>query len=197
MKKRLTLYFLLIIFFAQAQEPLQDYIFFANSRMSGNYFYTKTSFQSPSFIKNENQKLPVDENIFFTPGNALQLEYVNGKNGKWSASIYRPEIRGQDHFKIPKYLSFHLYSTTGTTSEFLPSVQLMSADSVFSKKYFFHLNKINSWEQVMIPVDSLGLKINNAPDITTVVFSQHGDDGKKHTIYIDDIEFYQHQNIQM
>jgi hypothetical protein len=157
--------------------------------MSGNYFYTKTSFQSPSFIKNENQKLPVDENIFFTPGNALQLEYVNGKNGKWSASIYRPEIRGQDHFKIPKYLSFHLYSSTGTTSEFLPSVQLMSADSVFSKKYFFHLNKINSWEQVMIPVNSLGLKINNAPDITTIVFSQHGNDGKKHTIYIDDIEF--------
>src|SRR6266542_466190 len=157
--------------------------------MSENYFYTKTIFQSPSFIKNEDQKLPVNENIFFTPGNSLQLEYVNAANGKWDALIYRPEIRAQDHFKIAKYLSFHLYSTQGTTSESLPEIQLMSVDSVLSKKCFFQITKTNSWEQVIIPIDSFGIKINNAPDITTVVFSQHNNDGKKKTIYIDDIDF--------
>lgn len=185
----MLLYFLLFAFAAQAQEPLQDYVFFANSRMSGNYYYTSTNFRGSSMIKNENQKLPVDENIFFTPGNSLRLEYTNGTDGNWSALLYRPEIRAQDHFKAAKYLSFHLYNTAGTNSAQLPAIQLMSADSTLSKTYFFHSNKINSWEQVIIPVDSFGITIKNAPEITTVVFSQQSKDGKSHTIYIDDIEF--------
>lgn len=188
LKKQLLLYFLLIAFVAQAQKPLQDYIFFANSRMSRNYYYTSTSSSGLSVIRNENQKLPVDESIFFTPGNSLRLEYTDGINGNWRAVVYRPEIRAQDHFKNVKFLSFHLYNVAAT-SESLPMIQLMSVDSTLSKKCLFRITKTDSWEQIVIPIDSFGIKIDNAPYITSVVFSQQGSDGTNHTIYVDDIEF--------
>ena len=99
MIKRLLFIALIFSATADAQDHLYDYTFFTNSRMPGNYLFSKTSFQSPSFIKNDNYRLPVNEKIFNTPGNSLQLQYVNGKNGNWKASIFREDLRGKDHFK--------------------------------------------------------------------------------------------------
>ena len=76
--KKLFACILLFSSAAYAQEHLYNFTFFTNSRMPGNYLFSKTSFQSPSFIKSDNYRLPVNENIFDTPGNSLQLEYVNG-----------------------------------------------------------------------------------------------------------------------
>ena len=53
------------------QEPQQDKVFFANSRMANDYFYSEAVYQSPAWIKNSNGKLPVSEKNF-TPGNALE-----------------------------------------------------------------------------------------------------------------------------
>ena len=80
-----------------AQEPKYDIVFFANSRMSGNYFYSEATYSGSSWIKDVNKKLPVSDSLFFTPGNSLQLKYTNGAGGKWKASVYRHEIRGQDN----------------------------------------------------------------------------------------------------
>jgi len=108
-----------------SQEHLYDYTLFTNSRMPGNYFYSKVSFQSPSYIKNDNYRLPVNEKIFNTPGNALQLEYVNGENGKWSANIFSGDLRGQDHFKPVQFFSFRIYPTAATTQHEFPSIHLI------------------------------------------------------------------------
>src|SRR5688500_1954592 len=92
----------------KAQEPSSDHVFFVNSIMDGNYFYCKTNYQSPSWIKNIQQKLPVSNNIFFTPGNSLQLQYINGNKRKWSAQIYQNKMRGQDITKQSQWLSFYI-----------------------------------------------------------------------------------------
>src|ERR1700760_3396032 len=81
-----------------AQRILCDKQFFVNSIMPGNYFYSDASYQSPSWIKNTNNKLPVDDKIFFTPGNALQLDYISADKGSWAADVLYHEIRGVDTF---------------------------------------------------------------------------------------------------
>ncbi|CAN5599755.1 hypothetical protein BH10BAC3_BH10BAC3_34280 [soil metagenome] len=188
---RLLALFLFISMFAKAQEPLYDYVFFTNSRMSGNYFFSETKFSSPSFINNSDKKLLVNENIFHTPGNALKLEYINGKKGNWQTSIYKPEYRGQDHFKPAKFISFYYYiASSNTPVASLPAVQLMKKDSSLSDKVNLSAGKMNSWTRSVTPLEKFpGIDFSDPTNIIGIVFSQAGEDGNRHSLYIDDIEF--------
>ena len=188
--KQLFLYCSICSGSAYAQEHLYDYTFFINSRIAGDYFFSKASFESPSVIKNKNQRLPVSTTIFHTPGTALQLEYINGKKGNWKAAIFRENLRGQDHFKRPEYFAFSVYVVSGTTSKQLPSVQLIMKDSSFSARCNFVIHKNNSWGTILFPLsDFKGINFSDPADVIGVVFSQNSDDGHQHRIYIDDIEF--------
>ena len=96
--KVLTGFLFLFVAFCMAQEPLYNRVFFENSPMSKSFYYTKTEYTAPSWVQNVSGKLPVSDSLFFTPGNALQLNYRSGEKGKWSATIQFKEIRGQDNF---------------------------------------------------------------------------------------------------
>ena len=189
MIKRLLFFALLYSASANAQEHLYDYTLFTNSRMAGNYFFSKASFQSPSLLNNINYRLPVNEKIFNTPGNSLELQYVNGKSGNWKASIFRDNLRGQDHFKPVKFFSFRIYCTTLGLQEELPQAYLIFKDSSLSQEITFTTDFVNQWSSIYIPVESSYKNFKIPEDVIGVQFSQNGDDGNKHTIYIDDIEF--------
>ena len=134
--------------------------------------------------------MPVSDKIFHTPGNALQLEYVNGKNGKWNAAIYREGLRGQDHFSPAIYFSFSIYPTAYSVQEEFPSFSLIFSDSSFSQKIRFATDDVNKWATIKIPTSQFISRTNKIPDdVVGVLFSQNGNDGRKHIVYIDDIEF--------
>ncbi len=175
---------------SSGQEPLYNYVIFSNSRMSGNYFFTKTDFSAPAFLTTDNKKLPVSETIFHTPGNAIKLEYINGKKGNWNATIFKPNYRGQDHFKPANFLSFWYYIASSTTSlTQLPAFQLMYNDSSLSEKIMLQKDKRNAWHQQKTPVDNFKKFAGNNPEnVIGIVFSQMAEDGNRHTIYLDDIE---------
>ncbi|HEU0112257.1 MAG TPA: glucoamylase family protein [Flavisolibacter sp.] len=190
MKSILFSFFLLISYTAITQEFMYDYVFFANSRMKGDYFFSKTSSSGSSTITNNQNKLLVSQQQFFTPGNSLFLEYTNGVNGNWEAIIYKDQLRGQDHFKKPGFLSLWMFVSTGkTTAAGLPFVQLMMKDSSLTKKIPVTSKKYNSWEAVIISLTDFAKEIQEASDVIGVVFSQKGKDGNKHRVFIDDIEF--------
>lgn len=188
--KQLLVFFLFFSSSVSAQEHLYDYTIFKNSMMKGNYYFSKISAQSPSSIINKNERLPVSEKIFHTPGNALKLEYVNGKNGKWNAAIYREELRGQDHFKPSKYFSFSIYPTAYSIQKKFPSVRLIFKDSTFSQELTFATDVVNTWSVINMPLSSFAKSGYKIPvDVIGINFSQNGDDGRKHIFYIDDLEF--------
>src|SRR5688572_228228 len=194
MKKRLLLYCLIIGTAAQAQETPYNHMFFVNSIMEGNYFYSKTKYQSPSWIKNIQQKLPVSNNIFFTPGNSLQLQYINGNKGKWSAQIYQNKMRGQDITKQSQWLSFHINIVSSKTiAKQLPAIQLLNKDSntsmLLSMSDYLTSAKINQWHRIRIPLKAFtGLTYANSSDITGIFFTQNSNDNSQHEIFIDDVE---------
>ncbi len=187
--KRLFFCFVILPSVACAQEHLYDYTIFTNSMMDKNYYYSHTTYQSPSSIKNEKYRLPVSKIFFNTPGNALQLEYVNG-NGNWDATVFREDLRGMDHFKPVEYLAFKIYPTAYTVQREFPSVRLVFKDSTLSNDITFATDAVNAWSGVLIKTIAFnkpGFKIPG--DVIGVKFAQNGKDGKKHTIYVDDIEF--------
>jgi hypothetical protein len=187
--KRLLFFALLISGSAYAQEHLYDYIIFTNSRMPGNYFFSKTSFHSPSFVKNVDYRLPVNDFVFNTPGNSLQLQYVNGKKGNWEANIFKENMRGQDQYKAVKFFNFKIYSTALVTQKELPAIVFIFKDSSFSTKMTFETDAVNAWSSITIPVSSTYKSFKIPDDVIGIQFRQNGEDGKLHSVYLDDIEF--------
>lgn len=191
MKTRLLV---LISFFsiaASAIEPPYDYNFFSNSRMGGHYFFSRTTIEGTSSVSNVNNKLPVNEKHFHTPGNSIQLEYENSNQGSWQATIFKQEIRGQDHFKKGTRLSFWIYNPSASTKPGdFPVVQLMLKDSSLTPALQFSTSRVKTWTQVSLPVTSfVSTDTFIETDFIAVVFSQKSASGNgRHTLYIDDIE---------
>ena len=108
-----------------------DYMFFENSILPGNYYFSSVDYTLGSYIKNSQGRLPVCEEQFFTPPNSLELNYTNG-NGSWQAEIDFETVRGNNFFKKSDNLSFWIY-TGETTDELLPQ----SGAGNFSKRATF------------------------------------------------------------
>lgn len=172
-----------------AGERPYDYVFFANSRMSNNYFFSSATSSGGSQILNENGRLPVSDKIFHTPGSSLLLQYHCRPGGYWKAAIYKQEVRGQDHFNKADRLSFWIYNDSGVASlKSLPVVQLMRKDSTLTHPFEIKLTQLKSWQQVLIPLKAFGVH-DESKGIIAVVFSQHKKANGQHSIYIDDLEF--------
>jgi exo beta-1,2-glucooligosaccharide sophorohydrolase (non-reducing end) len=179
-----------------AQEPYYDHVFFDNSRMSGNYFFSTVSYKSPSWISNLRHKLLVNDSLFHTPGNSLQLKYVNGAGGKWSAAVYKQEIRGQDRLKNGYALAMKLHiASTHTRRNQLPGVQLGFEDSSLSTAVPLSHGIISDgnerWKTILIPLS--GFKEfagKKSQQVRSIHFVQATDDGGQHEIYVDDIDFF-------
>ena len=131
MKKIMLFAIAMLSGMAFAAEKPYDYVFFENSRMDGDYFYSKAEYTSPSWIENSQKKLPVD-NDCFSPGNSLRLRFVAAESGDWTASVLYCPIRGNDFFRHPDVLAFNL-KYEDTDSSILPVVGIQNADSTRSK----------------------------------------------------------------
>ncbi len=182
---------LMVCWQLSAQRILYDKQFFVNSKMNGNYFYSDVNYQSPSWIKNSNHKLPVDDKIFFTPGNALELNYISADKGEWKANILYHEIRGVDAFTNATQLVFRLYIQSSTDKNSLPLIALVK-DSNNLSSYLPIQNYIiayatDKWLKVAIPLKDFGTKVS-FNEISVIQFKQQSADNKEHILYIDQIE---------
>lgn len=190
----------LVGFFSSAfgQEPLLDKVFFANSLMKENYFYSEAAYQSPAWIKNVNGRLALSEKSF-TPGNSLELHYVSSVKGSWGATIIYHALRGQDFFKPVTHLVFRLNVQSETLPAELPAVAIGDRDQSLNtylpiQKYLGTFQR-NQWLKVSIPLKDLGIVSTDARPLNVVVFTQQAADGKEHRMNIDQIELISESDI--
>ena len=187
-----------VTLFAQEPEREYDYMFFENSVLSGNYFYSSVDYSEGSYVKSSKGKLPVCEGEFFTPPNALELNYTNG-NGTWEAGISFEQIRGNNFFKKSDHLSFWMFAGN-TTDDLLPQLALSHqekkrrSDIVISdersklisiKKHITNIEK-QGWKFVKIPLKDFG-DFEGRPN--NVVFSNSSIEGEG-KILIDQVELF-------
>ena len=174
---------------AKGQEHRYDFTIFTNSRMSGNYFFSSTLQHSPSQIENSKGRLPVTEKYFSSPGNCLRLAYTNGKNGQWTARIFRESIRGQDHFREPNIFAFRILCPGLHDQEGLPLFKWIFNDSSLSEGFPIALTALNHWTTIQIPVRDNYSNYRLPEDVIGIEFCQSAEDGSSHQIYVDDIGF--------
>ncbi len=180
----------------QAQEREYDYMFFENSALSGNYFFSSVKYNEGAYVKNIANKLPVNDKTFFTPPNSLELDYTNG-SGTWTSTIDFERIRGNDYFKKSNSLSFWMMTENGK-DELLPMLQIglvekerktkkivshKQSGKVEISKYITSTD-IKGWRQIIIPLKAFGA-FEVYPN--QLVFSNSAIKGEKR-VFIDQIE---------
>lgn len=177
------------IYGIKAQEPLYDKVFFSNSRVEQSFYYSETSYKTPSWIKNVQGKVPVNDSLFFTPGNALELNYVSAKEGEWQAKILFHPSRGMDFFTAPSDLVMRLFIKPGTAAIELPAVSAGNRKKNSFKylplQQYIKDHRENKWLMVKIPLKEFE---SNTDELDVIVFKQQSPDGKEHTILVDQVE---------
>src|SRR5690554_3771807 len=134
MKQILTSY--IVFFLALLSVPMslmaETYpeVLFENSILPGSYSDSKVQYQGASWIKNLRGSLPVSDSIFFTPNNALSLNYISSSQGYWQADVFYPESYAVSRNEI---LRLKLYVQSKTNINELPAFQIVLADSVVSQ----------------------------------------------------------------
>ena len=190
MKILLTV-FLFMPAICHSQEKWPNKVFFANSPMSESYFYTQANYTAPGWIKNVKQKLPVTTQHFFSPGNALELNYVSAANGNWQANILYHSIRGLDNFQTANVLTFHLFINTKSTAAQMPAIAIgkdaENLSSFIDLEKYLPLFQTKKWLTVKIPITDFN--ITAIDELNTISFKQNASDGGEHQLFIDDLEF--------
>lgn len=177
-----------------SSEYQYDYLFFDNSPMDGSYYYTKTGYTTPSWIKNGHNRLPVSD-IFYSPGNSLELTYISSEEGYWYCEVEYQPVRGIDFFRTPDALSLQLLMEEDFDIKALPNIAIRYKDSTYTKQLrlgdYIPGKNTDTWYNVRIPLKDFEIKKVNDTNINllaAIAFYPGLKDGKQYTLYLDDIE---------
>ena len=172
------------------------HIFFDNSLEQDAYYYSSGKASAPSTLALLNGKLPADRKIFFTPPNALRLEWQSEQGGGWEAQIDVMRFRNREISFSGDTLYFWCYSPEGLAASALPVMRIEDAGRNFSAalklEQFVGAAQIpaGEWVRIRIPLVRFaaasihGLEPNR---LESIVFSQGAADAKPHTLFIDEI----------
>ncbi len=184
----LTSFILAIPSFTSAQTYPE--VWFENSNMPVRYSNSHISYEGDSWIKNREHQLPVSDSVFFTPNNALEIHYISGKSGKWTADIQYPRSQLSE-LKNDYVVSLKLYVESKTSLSELPALKFIQSDSLVSgliplSKFIKKIER-NKWISIEIPIKNVALDTMEK-GIRTIRLVQNSLDGKEHVLFIDQIE---------
>ena len=198
---------------ARAQSSYYDRVLFDNSLTPDRYFYTEVAVQAPSTLEAMRGRLPVEQEHFHTPPNALRLRWVSNEGGGWQAHIRVNEWRNRVLHFTGDTLTFWCYAPEPLSGQNLPTVVLRDAGRTSSygvdlapnltlndenhnfteplglAPYFSGLHP-GRWTRISIPIrafHSSTVRVLDPQKIVAVVFSQGRADEAAHTLLIDDI----------
>lgn len=180
---------------ATADTLYYHHIFFDNSLEHDAYFYSSGNASAPSTLKLIHGKLPVETKVFYTPPNALRLEWTSARSGSWDARIDVMRFRNREISFIGGNLFFWCYSPNGIPAPALPEIRIGDTNSQFSRalklREFIGDLPANQWTQVKIPLAEFAtasLHDLNPNLLESVIFTQDEADRSPHALIIDEIK---------
>ncbi len=188
---------------AYGQLDYYRHSYFDNSLNADSYFYSSGQAFSPSSLEQMNSKLPVERKIFFTPPNALRLEWQSQPGGNWQAEVRVVNFRNRFPSFSGNTLFFWCYTPQATSASDLPRILFSNAREGLQVAEFpgsftepLPLGKFTGdlppgrWVQVRIPLSEFrtaSIYEFRPQYLQNLVFVQGRPDGVRHTLIIDEI----------
>jgi exo beta-1,2-glucooligosaccharide sophorohydrolase (non-reducing end) len=198
-----SLLILLLVPVAWGNTEYYRHSVFDNSLTSDAYFNSVGRANGASFLELKNGHIPVETKTFFTPPNALRLQWQSEANGGWEAEVhldfYRnryPEMKGQN-------LYFWCYAPQAIAAEDLPQIVISNTGQGLHVAEFpgaftepLSIGKFSGdlpaakWIRVKIPMSAF--RTTSIYDfqpqyLRSVVFHQGRADGVRHVLIVDEI----------
>ena len=186
-----------------ADSAYYRHVLFDNSMRSGAYWYSKAQGVAPSLLEAKDGRLPVDEQHFLTPPNALRIAWTSRQSGSWDAEVHSVNFRNRLPEMEGKYLIFWCYSPDGIAAQDLPAVMLSNDEGGLQVAQFpasftvaEPLSKFTGdipasrWTRVTIPMEQLqtaSIYPFRPEQLRNVIFRQGRADGAPHVLLIDEV----------
>src|SRR5580700_4971873 len=186
----------------RADSEYYRHVFFDNSLTPDSYFYSAGKATAPSLLTLLDGKLPVETHTFFTPPNALRLEWTSHPSGGWAAQIDVVKFRNREIRFQGDLLSFWCFAPQRIGSADLPLVGIEDIGQNFSGP--LPLAKFSAglpaarWVHIKIPLRAFrtaSIRPFEASHLGKVIFSQSSADAAPHTLIIDQIAIESSQTV--
>jgi exo beta-1,2-glucooligosaccharide sophorohydrolase (non-reducing end) len=178
----------------RADTEYYRHVFFDNSLTPDSYFYSAGKATSPSLLTLLDSKLPVETRTFFTPPNALRLEWTSQPSGSWVAQIGVLKFRNREIKFDGDVLSFWCFAPRQIGSASLPLVRIADISENFSGPLllseFSGALPAGRWVHVKIPLRDFAtasMRPLEANQLGKLIFSQSSADAAPHILIIDQI----------
>jgi hypothetical protein len=176
---------------------------FDNSLTTDSYYHSRGHANGSSLLELQDGKLPVETKTFFTPPNALRLQWQSQADGGWEAEIhvdfyrYRfPEFKGQN-------LYFWCFAPQAIAADDLPDLVVSNTSSGLQVAEFpgsftqpLPIGKFTGaipagrWIRARIPLSAFhtaSIYEFHPEYLRSVVFHQGRADGVRHVLIVDEI----------
>lgn len=186
-----------ILFIKGVAQPEQfDKIIFQNALIDGAYYFSNVEYSGSSWIKNIQGKLPVNSEISFTPGNALELTFKSSDKGSWKVKLIYDKIRGIDRFTQADHLSFWLYGNSGIEKNALPFMSLSYPNEEGRSAQLpigDYVEKLpeTDWIRVLIPLKDFAIDDLDIKKVEGLLFINGQPSDTEQQIFLDQMEFIQ------
>jgi len=177
------------------------HVFFENSPVNGSYFHSEGTVTPPSKLEMVDYKFPVDTNHFMSSPNSLRLKWTSAPGGHWQMLLNSAKEYERSLSLDGDTISFWCFSETGMSPEESPRIALqdwydIGSPTISLLKYYGRL-PAGKWVRISIPfVDFKSLFERtddlkcNTSKLATIWLEQGLDDGREHTLYLDDVQIY-------
>jgi hypothetical protein len=191
----------LITAHASSESFYARHVFFDSSlpATQRSYFRSDGSFVAPSKLELINDRFPVETNHFMSPPNGLRLKWTSAPGGEWRVHL-QSDVRYMKHRVFDgDTLSFWCYSETEMSTNEAPRITLIDTNKVGSATIGLldthGTLPAQKWVRLDIPFAKFKPLFERTEDLefdpsqlAIVLLSQGLDDGKEHTLYLDDVQ---------
>ena len=167
-------------------------VIFDNSLVQGVYAKSKVSYIGSSWVENLNNHLLVSDTLFFTPGNALSLQYQSGNGGAWEVDLQYSRQKLNYQVDRGDFLVMKVFIKTEHSKKAdLPRIGIKQKDTQTDSlelASFMEDFDYNMWINVKIPISKFKNLVSQE-QVRAVLLSQNQTSDRTHQIYIDQVEF--------
>ncbi|RIK62179.1 hypothetical protein DCC62_27205, partial [candidate division KSB1 bacterium] len=181
-----------------AQSEYDRHVVFDNSLTDRSYYFSRGYAVAPSTLEIVEGKFPIEEQNYFSPPNALCLQWRSQTGGDWRMTLDVANRYGRRFEFEGNTLFLRCYSETELSLEESPLIGLQDANGagVPDIKLLALIKKLpaGQWVHIKLPFAAFTPLFNstdenkfNPAHLARIFFVQGLDDGKEHTLYIDDV----------
>jgi exo beta-1,2-glucooligosaccharide sophorohydrolase (non-reducing end) len=176
-----------------------NHVIFDNSITSDYYYYSGGRPVFPSTIELVSGSLPVEKKNFFTPPNALRLQWRSVAGGSWDAEVRVINMRNRPTNFLGDTLYIWCYSPEEIPAADLPVIQLEDEEHNFTAP--LKLDGLaedvpaKRWVQIRLPLNEFETASPHpfqARELHSIYFSQGEADDTPRTLIIDEVKIDDH-----